>query len=490
MQPLARKIPKVLVSLFGVLTLLVASAATAGAQETDAANTSTIDFDLDCDAGTVTVATSKDLSNVKFFDGGTQVDERNGLSGSTNTIALVEGADRVTAKAGVSESGFDIDCAPVVPDGTPDAQPEPDPEEQVEAPVVEDEENGNQGSSAVVGAVFDCTSVTVSSTKDLSNVVLQFADGTVQKFDGLSGEKGTFAGTGANDGAVITGVWIKSGNNASGDGPGYGEFIASDLEDCVDDDGPVGGGGEGELPGTGDDDGNGDDDAEQGADKVTICHATGSATNPYVIITIAKQAVLNGHLDHQDGRDIIPEFDDFPGQPVGQGPITSIEDCPTTDVDDDVEGGGDGDVPGNGDDDATPPGNGGDEGTTPGNGGDNGTDTEVDNDTDIPGVDVIDGEVENETPTVIPVTDVAGDDTVNEGATPVPTFTPTVTPVVQPDVVVDQPSVMGDVTTRTVAGQLPRTGSDSVAGLAPFGLLLLLAGVALQRTGRRRSTIG
>lgn len=37
--------------------------------------------------------------------------------------------------------------------------------------------------------------------------------------------------------------------------------------------------------------------------KVTICHATGSATNPYVKIKVAKQA-LRGHLRHPG--DIIP----------------------------------------------------------------------------------------------------------------------------------------------------------------------------------------
>jgi hypothetical protein len=42
-----------------------------------------------------------------------------------------------------------------------------------------------------------------------------------------------------------------------------------------------------------------------GHEKVTICHATGSATNPYVTITIAEPAV-EAHRRHQDGRDIIP----------------------------------------------------------------------------------------------------------------------------------------------------------------------------------------
>src|SRR5207248_1342898 len=40
-------------------------------------------------------------------------------------------------------------------------------------------------------------------------------------------------------------------------------------------------------------------------DKVTICHATGSRSNPYVEITISRNA-LEAHARHQDGRDIIP----------------------------------------------------------------------------------------------------------------------------------------------------------------------------------------
>jgi hypothetical protein len=41
------------------------------------------------------------------------------------------------------------------------------------------------------------------------------------------------------------------------------------------------------------------------AGKITICHATGSSTNPYVEITVSRNAV-KAHADHQDGRDIIP----------------------------------------------------------------------------------------------------------------------------------------------------------------------------------------
>jgi hypothetical protein len=42
-----------------------------------------------------------------------------------------------------------------------------------------------------------------------------------------------------------------------------------------------------------------------GGDKVTICHATHSDTNPYVEITISVNA-LAAHRSHQDGEDIIP----------------------------------------------------------------------------------------------------------------------------------------------------------------------------------------
>ena len=78
-----------------------------------------------------------------------------------------------------------------------------------------------------VGASFsaDHKSATANSTMDLSNVVLKFSDQTTQKFDGLSGMSITLSGTGANSDKCIVGVWIKSGCNQSGDGPGYGEWF-------------------------------------------------------------------------------------------------------------------------------------------------------------------------------------------------------------------------------------------------------------------------
>ena len=66
-------------------------------------------------------------------------------------------------------------------------------------------------------------SVFVKSTLDLSNVVLKYSDGSTQKFSSLSGPSGTFEGTGSKTGKPIYKVWVKSGNNPSGEGPDYGE---------------------------------------------------------------------------------------------------------------------------------------------------------------------------------------------------------------------------------------------------------------------------
>src|SRR5512133_3281129 len=45
-------------------------------------------------------------------------------------------------------------------------------------------------------------------------------------------------------------------------------------------------------------------DKDINADKITICHRTGSAKHPYVEITVANAAVQNGHAKHKG--DIIP----------------------------------------------------------------------------------------------------------------------------------------------------------------------------------------
>lgn len=80
----------------------------------------------------------------------------------------------------------------------------------------------------------DRQSVNVTSSKDLSNVVLEFCDGVHYKFDGLSGKNRTFAGLGNHAGKIIKTVWVKSGSNSSNDGPGYGERFNNPTagDDC------------------------------------------------------------------------------------------------------------------------------------------------------------------------------------------------------------------------------------------------------------------
>nr|MDQ3023455.1 hypothetical protein [bacterium] len=84
----------------------------------------------------------------------------------------------------------------------------------------------------LITVIFTKTTLTATSTKDLSNVVLKFCDGSTQKFDGLSGMSGTFYGTGKNKDKAIEGAWIKSGCNNSGDGPGYGEWAENPSSGC------------------------------------------------------------------------------------------------------------------------------------------------------------------------------------------------------------------------------------------------------------------
>lgn len=56
--------------------------------------------------------------------------------------------------------------------------------------------------------------------------------------------------------------------------------------------------------------------------KITICHATGSDTNPFVEITISKNGWENGHKDHQNGRDFVVLTGNCPTENVElPGPI-------------------------------------------------------------------------------------------------------------------------------------------------------------------------
>lgn len=78
----------------------------------------------------------------------------------------------------------------------------------------------------------------------------------------------------------------------------------------------------------------GDCDADAPVKKIEFCHATGSATNPYVRTETSVSAFFKaGHIDHQDHRDIYPAFTylkhgkliEVPAQ--GDQALLKYEDC-------------------------------------------------------------------------------------------------------------------------------------------------------------------
>jgi hypothetical protein len=81
----------------------------------------------------------------------------------------------------------------------------------------------------------DTGPITVLTCKDLSNVVLELDDGTHHKIEGLHGKRNDFQ---SPEEHVIVGVWVKSGANHSGDGPGYGERFDAPANQCSEDDEP------------------------------------------------------------------------------------------------------------------------------------------------------------------------------------------------------------------------------------------------------------
>jgi len=104
---------------------------------------------------------------------------------------------------------------------------------------------------SVVHVEFRCGGITVYTCKDLSNIVIEFDDGTQQRIEGVDGHVNTFAGTGANAGKRIVRVWVKAGNNASGDGPGFGERVEAPPQSCTPPTGGRGGAGGAGNGGTG-----------------------------------------------------------------------------------------------------------------------------------------------------------------------------------------------------------------------------------------------
>ncbi|GEM_PF-3426905 len=75
--------------------------------------------------------------------------------------------------------------------------------------------------------------------------------------------------------------------------------------------------------------------------KIGICHATGSASNPFVFIVVDKHAV-KAHENHQEGRDIIGanSSDDCPTGSVGGTVQDNDKDADSVSISGSVSGGG------------------------------------------------------------------------------------------------------------------------------------------------------
>lgn len=74
-----------------------------------------------------------------------------------------------------------------------------------------------------IAVQFSDSAVQISSLLDVSNVALQYSDGSLQRFENLQGRQVTIAGVGPNYGKQIMRAWVKAGPNLSGNGPDLGE---------------------------------------------------------------------------------------------------------------------------------------------------------------------------------------------------------------------------------------------------------------------------
>jgi hypothetical protein len=108
----------------------------------------------------------------------------------------------------VQEQG--TDCGQEEGDEGEGAGQTPGPELPLTA--AEDDGTGNGGDDAVVGAVLECGDLVVTSTKEISNIVVVFEGGTTQKFDDLSELEERFTAD-ELDGVPVE-VYVKSGSNS------------------------------------------------------------------------------------------------------------------------------------------------------------------------------------------------------------------------------------------------------------------------------------
>ena len=185
----------------------------------DVKGNSTVTVDVDC--YTVKVTSTKDISNVEVaFADGTVV-KYEGLSGYTWSKTFTTAVLWAKAKSGttVVYSSSSADCDEDEVEGDGEVIEEPcDANKDMPGTQPCDDVPGN----STVDVDVDCYTVSVTSTKDISNVEVAFEDGTVVKFDGLNGHSWTKTFDEAID-------WAKAKSGTT-------VVYESNSEDCDEDD--------------------------------------------------------------------------------------------------------------------------------------------------------------------------------------------------------------------------------------------------------------
>ncbi|MFP5577702.1 MAG: hypothetical protein ACLGIZ_05615 [Acidimicrobiia bacterium] len=428
MRPPFKKLLQTSALMTGAIALVVSSAGVAGATEgelVESPGNSAAELSVVPNGCTVTVTSDKDISNVKLYDETGLIEEIE--NPSTNSFDAT-GATEVSAKSGTTETVMPVDCASTPPAQEPVVEPE-----VVEPEVVKSE--------ATVEVECVDGSLEVLSSKDLSNVKFFDAAGDMlDELEGLSGYDNSFEipadAVKATAKSSTTEEEIFFGDNAECEAEENGSTPPVAVID--------------------DDEDKGDED---GAEKVTICHATGSETNPYVVITVSVNSLEEGHGAHED--DVIPAIEGvFEGSNLDMVDMVD-EGCELED-----------------------------EATTPIDNDDDNNVVDNDNDNDTDGEDVLG---EGDTPGVeqTPGTDVEGDEVLRTVTPVIPVALPAVVPAnpARPEAVRAStgnraPQVLGSQVTRSPAA-LAATGAGT--NLVPFGLGLVLLGFAIQRKSKALS---
>jgi len=97
--------------------------------------------------------------------------------------------------------------------------------------VDDDETDDDETGDADVDATLECGVLTATSTKDISNLVIEFADGSTEKLDGLTGLEYEVDLAELFPGREVVAVYVKSGDNGT-QGTGEKVVVSDTGADC------------------------------------------------------------------------------------------------------------------------------------------------------------------------------------------------------------------------------------------------------------------